>query len=215
MKKIILSVLFVASLSLSGTTQNVPQIKISNQTWMLQNLNMDKFRNGDPIPQAKTTQEWVKAGDNKQPAWCYYSNDPANGAKYGKLYNWYAVNDPRGLAPSGWHIPSDAEWSQLTNYLGGISVAGKKMKSNIGWEDEDNGNGTNESGFSALPGGNRDGLGSFWSLGLSSSWWSSTEKDTDFAWSIHILDILYNYGKVDRDDYGKCKGLSVRCVKDN
>ena len=96
------------------------------------NLNVDKFRNGDPIPQAKTNAEWLAAGENKQPAWCYYDNDPANGEKYGKLYNWYAVNDSRGLAPEGYHIPTYAEWTTFMNLLG--NDAGNKMKSTSGWD---------------------------------------------------------------------------------
>jgi len=107
-------------------------VTIGNQVWMTKNLDVSTFRNGDPIPQAKTATEWEAAGENKQPAWCYYDNDPANGAKYGKLYNWYAVNDLRGLAPAGYHIPSDVEWTQLTDFLG--SEASKKMKSTSGWK---------------------------------------------------------------------------------
>lgn len=84
-------------------------VKIGDQIWMAENLNVEKFRNYETIPEAKTKSEWEEAGENKQPAWCYYDNDPVNGAKYGKLYNWYAVIDPRGLAPSGWHIPNEAE----------------------------------------------------------------------------------------------------------
>ena len=105
------------------------EVTIGSQVWMTENLNVDKFRNGDPIPEAKTYEEWKKAGENKQPAWCNYKNDPANGEKYGKLYNWFAVNDPRGLAPKGCHIPSDKEWTVLTDFLGGNKVAGTKMKS--------------------------------------------------------------------------------------
>ncbi len=91
----------------------------SNNKWMSENLNVDKFRNGDPIPEVKSTEEWLKAAENKQPAWCYYDNNPANGATYGKLYNWYAVNDPRGLAPIGYHIPSNNEWSSFSDLYGG------------------------------------------------------------------------------------------------
>jgi uncharacterized protein (TIGR02145 family) len=108
-------------------------VTIGTQVWMTKNLDVSTFRNGDPIPQAKTKEEWEKAGENQQPAWCYYDNDPANGAKYGKLYNWYAVIDSRGLAPVGYHIPSDAEWTKLTDFLGGKSVAVTKMKSKSGW----------------------------------------------------------------------------------
>ena len=83
---------------------------------MTNNLNVDKFRNSDPIPQAKTIAEWEAAGINKQPAWCYYDNDASNGEKYGKLYNWFAVNDTRGLAPIGYHIPTNKEWSLFVSY---------------------------------------------------------------------------------------------------
>ena len=103
-------------------------VTIGTQVWMKENLNVSTFRNGDPIPEAKTAEEWKAAGAAKQPAWCYYDNDPKNGAKYGKLYNWYAVNDPRGLAPVGWHVPTKEELSDLINYLGGEYVAGRKMK---------------------------------------------------------------------------------------
>ena len=126
-------------------------VTIGKQVWMTKNLDVSTFRNGDPIPEAKTNEAWKAAGENKQPAWCYYDNDPKNGTKYGKLYNWYAVNDPRGLAPAGYHIPTDAEWTVLTDYLGGEDVAFKKMKSPSGWVKK--GNGTNSSGFSGLPAG--------------------------------------------------------------
>lgn len=112
-------------------TGSYKSVKIGTQTWMTENLNVPTFRNGDPIPEAKTDEEWKQAGENQQPAWCYYENDPKNGTKYGKLYNWYAVSDPRGLAPTGWHIPTDAEWTTFENQLG--DDAGKKMKSTSVW----------------------------------------------------------------------------------
>jgi uncharacterized protein (TIGR02145 family) len=118
----------------TGTSTFSQTVTIGKQEWMTENLNVDKFRNGDPIPEAKTNGEWELASKNKQPAWCYYNNDPQYGAKYGKLYNWYAVTDPRGLAPVGYHVPSDAEWTKLTDFLGGESVAGEKMKSTSGWD---------------------------------------------------------------------------------
>lgn len=95
--------------SQSSSFSAIKSIKIGNQTWMTENLNVDNFQNGDIIPEAKTTEEWEQAGKRQQPVWCYYDYDINNGKKYGKLYNWYAVNDPRGLAPKGWHIPSDEE----------------------------------------------------------------------------------------------------------
>jgi uncharacterized protein (TIGR02145 family) len=108
-------------------------VTIGNQIWTTKNLDVATFRNGDLIPQAKTDEEWKAAGDNKQPAWCYHENNTANGTKYGKLYNWYAVVDARGLAPTGYHIPTDEEWTVLSTFLGGEDVAGKKMKSSSGW----------------------------------------------------------------------------------
>ena len=102
-------------------------VKIGTQTWMAENLNVSTFRNGDAIPEVKTDAEWAQAFKEEKPAWCYYDNDPANGAKYGKLYNGYAVViDPRGLAPAGFHIPSEVEWIKLASYLDGISHAAKK-----------------------------------------------------------------------------------------
>jgi len=184
-------------------------VKMGNQEWMTNNLNVDTFRNGDAIPQATTDEEWEKAWEEGKPAWCYYDNDPKNGDKYGKLYNWYAVTDPRGLAPSGWHIPSDAEWTILTDNLGGKDEAGHKMKSQAGWDDE--GNGSNASGFSGLPGGNRDYYGTFNDVGYTGYWWSSTEDDASNAW-YRILD--YDVGYVTRSNSDKTDGLSVRCLRD-
>lgn len=151
--------LFILLASCGGPSKNSgPEFQ---QEWMPENLNVDKFRNGDEIPEIRDAAAWEAAGESKQPAWCYYENDPTNGEKYGKLYNWYAVADPRGLCPSGWHVPSDAEWTALTDYLGGNELAGMKMKSTNGWEPYEgkSGNGNNESGFSGLPGGYRYYLG--------------------------------------------------------
>lgn len=120
-------------------TGSYKSVEIGAQTWMTENLNVSTFRNGDPIPEAKTNEEWKRAGENKQPAWCYYENDPKNGVKYGKLYNWYAVNDSRGLAPVGYHVPSDAEWTKLTDFLGGKGGEGTKMKSKSGWNSHTTG----------------------------------------------------------------------------
>ena len=184
-------------------------VTIGKQVWMTKNLDVSTFRNGDPIPEAKTNEAWKAAGENKQPAWCYYDNDPKNGTKYGKLYNWYAVNDPRGLAPAGYHIPTDAEWTVLTDYLGGVGIAGKKMKSTSGWDE--NGNGTNSSGFSGLPGGTPDDHGPFATIGKFGYWWSATEYDTNYAFT---RSLSYNDDDLYRSHPGKGTCLSVRCVKD-
>jgi uncharacterized protein (TIGR02145 family) len=193
-------------------------VVIGNQTWMAENLNVATFRNGDPIPEAKTDEEWIKAGKNKQPAWCYYNNDPKNGHKYGKLYNWHAVNDKRGLAPEGWNIPSQDDWSILVEYLGGLELAGQKMQSTNGWFE--NKNGTNESGFLGLPSGSRRTIGEFWFIGENCVWWSSIENDL-FGYSEKENKLIsawgwtldFNYGLVGYDG-NKAEGLSVRCLKD-
>lgn len=186
----------------------ITEVKIGNQIWMTQNLKVAHFRNGDSVPYAKTAEEWEKAGKEQKPAWCYYNNDPANDSKYGKLYNWYAVNDPRGLAPAGWHIPSDVEWKQLTDFIGGNEAAGKKMKSVSGWEV--NGNGTNESGFNGLPGGYRYDYGFFNYGGLFAVWWASPVNYTSFAWLYYQA---YNFGNAFRYFPTKAFGFSVRCIK--
>jgi len=213
---LILSALVIAAMMLSSCGGDSlkeegasNEVTIGTQVWMTKNLDVSTFRNGDPIPHAKTEEEWLKANQEGQPAWCYYDNDPANGKKYGKLYNWYAVNDLRRLAPAGYHVPSDAEWKVLTDYLGGEYVAGKKMKSTSGWFDE--GNGTNESGFNGLPGGNRKGTGTFGFIGLIGNFWSSTEFNSYFPWFrflFHNDDNFFSNYNV------KFLGLSVRCLKD-
>ena len=222
------------------TQENVTymEVTIGKQIWMSENLFIDKFRNGELIPEAKTEEEWKLAGINKQPAWCYYDNDTSNGSLYGKLYNWYAVNDPRGLAPKGWHIPSDGEWTALTNSLGGTYSAGKKLKSKKfiddghkyyvsddaqgfkfvdgsqiiskeNWKVKANCN--NESGFSGLPGGIRNKDGQFYNIGPVGHWWSSTDKGTTTAWCRSIQnDDDYLLVNYIEENYG----LSVRCIKD-
>lgn len=190
-----------------------PTVKIGNQQWMSKNLDVDCYANGDPIPQVQNPKEWENL---KTGAWCYYNNDPLNGKIYGKLYNWYAVNDPRGLAPKGWKIPSDEDWTILTDYLGGKDVAGTKMKSTGGWEDNGNGtNGSNESGFLGLPGGYRNKSGGYYSVGLSilcsGHWWSSTQDDTGSILYRALLDGRVNVIRYNDD---KVNGKSVRCLRD-
>jgi uncharacterized protein (TIGR02145 family) len=184
-------------------------VKIGNQVWMTENLNVDRFRNGDLIPEAKTKEEWNKAAEERRPAWCYYENDQANGAKYGKLYNWYAVKDSRGLAPAGYHIPTDDEWTTLSDLLGVETIAGNKMKSTTGWIK--NGNGTNSSGFSGLPGGRRSFIGYFDGVGYSGYWWSATEHNTDIAYFRYLGG---GSGNLPSLVIEKEKGLSVRCLRD-
>jgi uncharacterized protein (TIGR02145 family) len=182
-------------------------VRIGTQNWAVANLNVTTFRNGDSIPEAKTNKEWVTAGESGKPAWCYYNNDPANGKKYGKLYNWYAVNDPRGLAPAGWTLSSDADWTKLTYYLGGQEAAGKKMKSASGWIDGYMG--TNETGFTGLPGGYRVENGIFLNLGSIGTWWSSEESK-----AITAVDYYLSLsGSLGRSSSPRQRGESVRCLR--
>ncbi len=183
-------------------------VTIGNQVWSSENLNTAKFSNGDKISEAKSDVEWQTMGEQGKAAWCYYNNDPANGKKYGKLYNWYAVADARGLCPAGWHVPSDAEWTQLTNALGGVDYAGAKMKSANGWYG--GGNGSNSSGFTGLPGGFRLASGAFFDIGNYGDWWSSTQSTTPSDW-FRFLD--YNDASF-RGSLDKRCGFSVRCVRD-
>jgi uncharacterized protein (TIGR02145 family) len=185
------------------------EIQIGTQIWMTTNIDVEHFRNGDPIPEVRDEDEWVAAGEAGKPAWCFYDNDPANGEKYGKLYNLYAVNDPRGLAPEGWHIPSNAECEILADFLGGEESAGAKMKSTYGWVH--NGNGNNESGFSGLPGGYRDAKGSFCFIEEFGFWWGSPEYDSGDAWS---ATLSYTFSRLDLEYPGRESGFSVRCLRD-
>ena len=195
---------------IDGNQYNV--IKIGTTSWSQRNLDVTRFRNGDLIKNAVSAKEWEEAGKNRQPAWCYYDNDSENGKIYGKLYNWYAVKDVRGLCPNGWHVPSDAEWTNLTNYLGGEIISSGKMKSTGAtlWFNPNTG-ATNESGFSALPGGLRVGGGNFMFLRGSALFWSATEGSNYNAWSrlLAYSDILVSKGNV-----LKTNGKSVRCTKD-
>lgn len=192
-------------------------IKIGEQEWMAENLNVKHFRNGDLIPEARSAEDWQKANENKLPTWCYYNNDPINGEKYGKLYNFYAVIDPRGLAPIGWEVPNSAEWNKLvdqfggqdfaTNRIGFKSTTANKMKSTTGWNE--NGNGSNESQFSGLPGGLRSNYGEFRGIGLGSCYWNCQKRSGESqALALYLL-----INEVKMDNPRKGYGLSVRCIK--
>ncbi len=153
-------------------------VQIGTQVWMKENLKVSRYRNGDPIPTNLSNSAWQAATTG---AYAIYNNNAANDTTFGKLYNWYAVADSRNLCPAGWHVPSDAEWTTLEDYLGGGLVAGGKMKTTTDWQSPNTG-ATNESGFSGLPGGLRDGSGSYYNVGYFGYWWSSTELSTAGAW---------------------------------
>jgi uncharacterized protein (TIGR02145 family) len=282
--------------------QNYKTVIIGSQTWVSENLNVSTFRNGDKIKEAKTIEEWEKAIIEKKPAWCYYDNDIEKGELYGKLYNWYALNDSRGLAPLGWHIPTIYEWTTLNNFLLSSGVYGtytapeqmsekgdhyyavksdilraqekvitkatyvdvggyyetkwvkcsncdywkdqqrknnpcticrnkkgkyvktgkfipktkekREEKINVGWD------GTNESGFSALPGGKRMGQ---WSQDFYEGYndgfkgqgvgyfWSSTAVRDNYYWYVKIESNSWPYMT---KELHYINGLSIRCIKD-
>jgi uncharacterized protein (TIGR02145 family) len=192
---------------------NYKTIQIGNQVWMAENLRTTKYRNNTPITNHTDNTQWQ---NNTTGAWSYYNNDATNNTPYGKLYNWYAVVNSNGICPTGWHVPTDAEWTTLTNFLGGESVAGGMMKSTgTQYWLSSNTNATNSSGWSGLPGCFRGNSGTFYTIGYNGYWWSSTEFNTNDAWN----RVLYNiYGGVSRYDgsktYGKALGFSVRCLRD-
>jgi uncharacterized protein (TIGR02145 family) len=196
-------------------------VKIGSQEWTTENLNVEHYRNGDLIPQVQDAKEWAKLTTG---AWCYYNNEKSKGRNFGKLYNWYAVNDPRGLAPEGWHVPSDAEWTQLTDYLGGVTKeiirqdgvkywfidnVGEKLKATALWFGLNN-KATNEIGFTAFPGGMRPDWNDFCDIHQLSYFWSSLEFNSDKAWYRHLY---WKMSGVVRNFDNKMNGLSVRCVK--
>lgn len=185
-------------------------VKIGDQIWMAENLNVSKYRNGDPIPHVQDDDAWTKL---KTGAWCYYKNEIENGKIFGKLYNGYAVYNPLGLAPEGWHIPTDKEWTILTDYLGGEEVAGGKLKEagTTHWESP-NIAATNESGFTGLPGGYRIGSnGLFPSLG-SGHFWSVQESLSSVALPRVLFYDIANVGL--GSFFTMAIGYSVRCLKD-
>jgi uncharacterized protein (TIGR02145 family) len=191
------------------STESGGVVTIGTQVWTSQNLDVATYRNGDVIPQVQDPNAWANLTTG---AWCYYDNDASNGTKYGKLYNWYAVNDPRGLAPNGYHIPTDAEWAKLSDYLGGEDLASTKMRSTSGWKND--GNGNNSSGFSGLPGGKRYDNGKFSYIVSIGSWWSSTEYSRSYADGAWYRSLNYCTVTVYRAASDKTIGFSVRCLRD-
>jgi uncharacterized protein (TIGR02145 family) len=185
-------------------------VTIGTQVWMVENLKTTKYRDGTSIPNVTNDDDWAILTTG---AYCDYDNTPTNSTTYGKLYNWYAATNAHNIAPTGWHVPTDEEWNTLTTYLGGESVAGGMLKE-IGtthWASPNTG-ATNETGFTALPGGSRYGSGGFYDIGNDGSWWSTTDHDGTLAWYRYII---YNEKYVISYNFrSKVMGFSVRCVKD-
>lgn len=206
-----------------------PTVTIGSQVWMAQNLRTTKYRDGSAIPNITSHTGW---GALTTGAYANYDNDAGHAATYGRLYNWHAVNDTRGLCPQGWHVPSDAEWKTLETTLGmpagqlnqtdmirgGSQNVGGKLKSITNHWVQPNEGATNESGFTALPGGVRyadfdpdQDTSSFYELGESGAWWSSTASDANSAWGRHLLN--YDAGVYRGTEY-KEEGYCVRCLRD-
>jgi len=199
---------------LTGTVTDIdgnvyPTVTIGSQVWMAANLNTTHYRNGDTIHHVADGTEWYNMTTE---AYCVYENQSSNSAAYGKMYNWHAVNTTL-LCPDGWHVPSDAEWEILENFLGEPATAGGKLKETgtAHWQSPNTG-ATNETGFSARPGGYRSSTGGFFSLTYNGYWWSSTEG-SDPAYGLYRwLD--FNLSQFYRNEDYKVDGISVRCVKD-
>ena len=187
---------------------NTETATIGEQVWMRKNLDVVTFKNGTSIPLITTPAEWLKASQSEKPACCYVNFDPGTAGYYGLLYNWFAVNDARGLAPEGWHIPSLQEWRQLTDTIG-RDVPAYKLKSRDGWPYMCGGN--NESGFSALPAGLCSYGGGFVFTGDYGFWWSSSASGQGTL--VHAFFLTDKSLGTGMDSYSQTHGFSVRCLK--
>jgi len=191
---------------IDGNNYNI--VTIGTQIWMAENLKTSKYNDGASIPLVTGSSAWFNL---TTPGYCWYDNDAATYKNtYGALYNWYTV-DYGMLCPTGWHVPTDAEWTTLENYLGGSSVAGGKLKANTQWDSPNTG-ATNESGFTALPGGCRFGDGAFSNTGKIGFWWSATREDIENFPVNRIME--YNFSNVFSEPNYESYGFSVRCIKD-
>jgi uncharacterized protein (TIGR02145 family) len=232
MKKTLLLFALITVLTLKTRAQTVTDfdgnvyhgITIGTQVWMVENLMVTHYRNGDPVTNITDDNQWFNL---TTPAYCDYENNSGNSTIYGRIYNYFAAADSRNIAPDGWHVPNDAEWRILTDYLtnngygyegSGPDIA-KSMASQTGWNTFTDAGATgndpasnNASGFSALPGGGRFTSGGFFDIGASCYWWTSTEADPTSGWS---RGINYNGSACGRGYYGKVRGLSVRCISDS
>jgi len=182
-------------------------VKIGTQEWMVENLRTTKYNDGASIPLITDNIAWSKL---ETAGYSWYNDDATTFKReYGALYNWYSVNSSK-LCPDGWHVPTDKEWTVLSDFLGGEMDAGDMLKAASGIWDED-GQGTNETGFTALPGGRRDVAGEFAAFGEFGYWWSATDFDVDNSWE---RSMRYSGSDVFRSVFNKRDGISVRCLKD-
>jgi len=187
-------------------TERIATIQIGAQEWMAENLRTASYRNGDPIPEVRSTDQWTKTTAG---AWCHYDNDTLNEKTYGKLYNWQAVQDPRGLCPAGWRVPDDADWNRLAEHLGGADKAGGHLKASIFWEPP-NPRMPSPTAFDARPGGYRYDNG-FYFAGTQGYWWTATPEDATFSWSRVMANRELTLHRISFD---RMMGFSVRCIRD-
>ena len=188
-------------------------VTIGTQIWMKENLKTAKYNDGSAVQLLTDITKW---SDSTNTGYCWYDGDDNNSSPYGALYNWYAVKTGK-LCPKGWHVPSDAEWTTLTEYLGGEKVAGGKLKEAgpMHWSSL-SARTNNESGFTALPGGYRNSVGSFDGIRNNGNWWTSTEDSATVSERlVYMRWMNVSYPNVFRDLGGKKNGYSVRCIKDN
>jgi uncharacterized protein (TIGR02145 family) len=224
-----LCIIFISSCLFGQGDFGLTTVNIGKQIWTSENLNSQTFRNGDTISEVHNMEEWKEALEKQQPCWIYnFVQDSKGYLRLGKVYNWYAVNDQRGLAPNGWHIPTDQDWSILMEFMGdpnaygtksswsGRSDAQKKLKSTFGWifpyDYAGSGNGTNESGFNVIPSGSYLFDEGFGTGGSSTGFWSSTQKDSESIW-IRVFS-WDNLEEVRRVNGWIKNGYYVRCIKD-
>ncbi|MFZ4377666.1 MAG: fibrobacter succinogenes major paralogous domain-containing protein, partial [Saprospiraceae bacterium] len=203
---IILSFLNKPIIDIDGNCYDT--VHIGSQIWMKENLKVTKYRDGSPINTGLDNSAW---SSTQTGAYSIYNNDNLNDKKFGKLYNWYAVNDVRGLCPTGWHVPNDSDWSNLKEHLGGDTIAGKALKSLDGWILTSF-RGNNQSGFTGLPGGSRNENGIYENSGFGGYFWGSTEAGPNFAWTHGIYASTFLIGRFNN---AKSNGRSVRCIEDN
>jgi uncharacterized protein (TIGR02145 family) len=187
-------------------------VKIGAQLWMAKNLGAYHYLNGDAILTTNPSTLDISNTTSPEYQWSY-SGDDANAIIYGKLYTWYAITDSRKVCPTGWHIPTDSDWTTMESTLGGFLIAGSELKEsgNSHWVSPYNVDATNESCFKALPGGYRNASGGFFYLGNYGYWWSSTEGDINNAW---IRTLFVQSGQISKEGFLKMNGASVRCIKD-
>jgi uncharacterized protein (TIGR02145 family) len=200
-------------------------VKIGTQEWMAENLHTSRYANGDLISTNLSNAEWINTNETQLGAWSYYGNNTSYSCPYGKLYNWYACVDPRGLCPTGWNLPTDEDWNTLINFLdpnadggnnynsaGGLLKTEGTSQSSFGYWSAPNTGASNSAGFSALPGGVREyAIGGYYALGTYGGWWSTSENNTNSAWARE----LNNYNEAAFRNFNmKQNGLSVRCWRE-